>query len=310
MNSFIPRIRILGIGGAGSNIASKLEKCVDNVELCILDTNFKSLSKYSLKNKVLIGKDKIGAGSKIDVGTKAFYESADKIRPLLKDADLVFLIAGFGGGTGTGVLPEVAKMLKDMGILTVAVITKPFDFEGKVRKKIADEGLKSLENIADTYLIIDNNKISKLAKNKLTFLEAFNLVDEFVSRIIKEISELLTVPSFINLDFADLKTVLKDSGKSVVGIGVGREDKKIKNVLTSAFSNNLLEEFNISEARKFILNIKASDDISYEEIQSLVEKLREKLQYKEDTQIIFGVNIDKTIKDEIKLTLIASGFKE
>ncbi len=173
MNGFIPRIKILGIGGAGSNIVSKLEKYTNNLELCILDTNFKSLSKHSLKNKILIGENKIGTGSKVDVGIKAFYESTDKIKPLLEDADLVFLIAGFGGGTGTGVLPEVAKMLKNMGILTISVITKPFDFEGKVRKIIAEEGLKNLKNIADTYLTIDNKKISKLAKKKSYFLRSF-----------------------------------------------------------------------------------------------------------------------------------------
>ncbi|EDP74295.1 cell division protein FtsZ [Hydrogenivirga sp. 128-5-R1-1] len=310
MNDFIPEIKIIGIGGAGSNIVSKMGNFINHVELYILDTNQKSLSKHSLKNKILIGKSGIGTGSKSDIGKRAFNESVENIKSLFKDTDLIFLIAGFGGGTGTGVLPEIAKVLKEMGILTLSVITKPFNFEGKIRERIANEGLNNLKNTSDSYLIIDNNKISKLAKSNLTFLEAFSLVDEFISKIIKEIVLILTTPSFINLDFADLKNILKNSGKSVVAIGEGRGNNKIKDVLDTTFSNSLLEDYDISKATKFILNMIISDDVSYEDVQSLVQQLKEKLYYKENTQIIFGVNIDKNLENQIRLTLIASGFDE
>ena len=283
---------------------------VENIDLLIIDTNKKSLEKHNIKNKLQIGKTGLGAGSKPEIGKKAFQESVGEIKNHLEGYDLIFLVSGFGGGTGTGVLPEIAKLLKEMEILTISVITKPFEFEGVIRKKIAEQGLKDLENNTDSYLVIDNNKLSKIAKDNLTFLEAFKLVDDFVCKIIKEIIELLTTPSFINLDFADLKTIMENSGKAVIGIGIGKGQNKIKNAVNTAILSALLEDYNISDANKIMLNMVVSEDVSYYEIQILVEKIKERLRYKENTQVIFGARIDNDLENEIKLTLIATAFIE
>lgn len=308
MDIFIPKIKIIGVGGAGSNIVSKLSDISKEVEIFILDTNAKALSKFDLKNKIQIGKSTLGAGSKPEVAKQIFSENLKEIKSLLTDTDLLFLVAGFGGGTGTGILPEIAKLSKELDILTISIITKPFEFEGKLRSKIAKEGLNELKFNTDSYLVIENNKLSKLAKKELTFLEAFNLVDEFVSRIIKEIVELLIIPAFINLDFADLQTILKESGESVTIIGRGLGKNKIEDTLKTAFSYSLLEDFDISLARKFILNIVVSKDVSYQDVQELVNKFQEKLDYKQNIQIIFGTRIDDNLEDEIKLTIIATDF--
>ncbi|RUM51059.1 MAG: cell division protein FtsZ [Hydrogenothermus sp.] len=313
MKDFIPKIKIIGIGGCGSNIVFKMVNTLKDIEIFFLDTNAKALSKFNLKNKIQIGKSGIGAGAKPETGKKAFQESLENIKNILEGADLVFLIAGFGGGTGTGILPEIAKLSKELGILTISVITKPFDFEGVVRGKTAKQGLKELENNTDSYIVIDNNKLSKLAKNNLTFLQAFNLVDEFVYKVVKETVDLLTTASFINLDFADLKTIMENSGKAIISIGAGRGLNKIKNTINTSFSLGLLEDdnsYDISKASKLMLNIVASKDISYSDINSLVEQIKENLEYKEDTQVIFGAKVDENLEDEIKLTLIATGFRE
>lgn len=309
MNDFIPKIKIIGIGGGGSNIISKMISKINSVDLLIIDTNKNSLEKHDIKNKMQIGKTGLGAGSKPEVGKKAFRESFEEIKNHLQSSDLVFLVAGFGGGTGTGVLPEIAKPSKEMGILTISVITKPFEFEGVIRKKIAEQGLKELGNNTDSYLVIDNNKLSKIAKNNLTFLESFRLVDEFVYKVINEIVQLLTIPSFINLDFADLKTIMETSGKAVIGIGIGKGQDKIENVINTALSSVLLEDYDISDANKLMLNIVASQDVSYNDIKILVDKLKEKLKYRENTQVIFGARIDENLENEIKLTLIATDFE-
>ena len=169
--------------------------------------------------------------------------------------------------------------------------------------------MKELGNNTDSYLVIDNNKLSKIAKNKLTFLEAFRLVDEFVYKVIKEIVQLLTIPSFINLDFADLRTIMENSGKAVIGIGISKGQDKIENVINTALSSVLLEDYDISDANKLMLNIVASQDVSYTDIKILVDNLKEKLKYRENTQVIFGARIDENLEDEIKLTLIATDFK-
>ena len=313
MSGFIPKIKIIGIGGCGSNIVFKMVNTLKDVEVFLLDTNAKALSKFNLKNKIQIGKSGIGAGAKPETGKKAFQESLENIKNILEGADLVFLIAGFGGGIGTGVLPEIAKLSKELGILTISVITKPFDFEGFKRKHICEEGLNELKGYTNCYLIIDNNKISKIANNNLTFLQAFNIVDEFVYKIVKEIVELLTTASFINLDFADLKTIMENSGKAIISIGAGRGLNKIKNAINTSFSLGLLEDdnsYDISKASKLMLNIVASKDITYSDINSLVEQIKKNLEYKEDTQVIFGAKIDENLEDEIKLTLIATGFRK
>ena len=282
---------------------------VENIDLLIIDTNKKSLEKHNLKNKLQIGKTGLGAGSKPEIGKKAFQESKEEIKNHLEGYDLIFLVSGFGGGTGTGVLPEIAKLSKEMGILTISVITKPFEFEGVIRKKIAEQGLKELGNNTDSYLVIDNNKLSKIAKNNLTFLEAFRLVDEFVYKVIKEIVQLLTIPSFINLDFADFRTIMENSGKAVIGIGISKGQDKIENVINTALSSVLLEDYDISDANKLMLNIVASQDVSYTDIKILVDTLKEKLKYRENTQVIFGARIDENLENEIKLTLIATDFE-
>ncbi len=205
MNNLDLKIKIIGIGGCGSNIVSKMSYKIKDVDLLIIDTNENSLKKHSVENKIQIGKIGIGTGSKPEAGKKAFQENVNGIKEHLKEYDLIFIVAGFGGGTGTGILPEIAKLLKEMGLLTISVITKPFEFEGIVRKRTAEQGLKELKNNADSYLVIDNSKLSKIAKNKLIFLKAFNLVDEFVYKVIKEIIELLTIPSFYKFRFCGFK---------------------------------------------------------------------------------------------------------
>jgi cell division protein FtsZ len=305
-----PSIKVLGIGGGGSNIVSYMSsKIKDDIKFAIADTNISSLERHEVENKIQLGASTtsgLGAGSKPEVGKTAVEESIDDIKTFLEDTDILFAISGLGGGTGTGALPEITKIAKEMGILTTAIVTKPFSFEGTVRKNIAEEGLKKLKETVDSYIVIDNNKISEMAKNKLTFLEAFKLVDEFLLKIIKGINDLIYIPAFINLDFADLKTIIEQSGKAVIGIGIGKGENKINDVVLSALSSLLLEENDISTAKKVMLNIEISPDVSYGDVSEVVNQVKEKVH--KDSHIIFGAMINENLENEIKLTLIATSF--
>ncbi|WP_457642098.1 cell division protein FtsZ [Persephonella sp.] len=306
-----PLIKIIGIGGGGSNIVSYMSDKIKDVEFVIVDTNIRSLEKHAVDNKIQLGASitsGLGAGSKPEVGKKAVEESIEDVKTFLEDTDILFAISGLGGGTGTGALPEITKIAKEMGILTTGIITKPFSFEGTIRKSIAEEGLKKLKETVDSYIVIDNNKISEMAKNKLTFIEAFKLVDEFLLKVIKGITDLIYIPAFINLDFADLKTTMEQSGKAVIGIGIGKGENKINDVILSALSSPLLEENDISKAKNIMLNIDVSPDVSYEDVSEVVNQIKEKVH--KDSHIIFGAMINENLENEMKLTLIATRFAE
>ena len=260
-------------------------------------------TKIEIGEKITKGK---GAGSNPEVGEKAAEESSDQIKDSLKGADMVFITAGMGGGTGTGAAPIVARLAKEMGILTVAVVTKPFLFEGAKRMSQAEGGIAKLTDIVDSLIVIPNERLKLLTDKKITFLNAFAEADDILLKGVRSIVELITVDGFINLDFADVCTVMANAGLAHMGVGSAKGKDKAEMAAKMAMSSPLLET-NISGAKGIVINITASPDIGLDEINDAVAMITGEAQ--PDANIIFGAAFDTTLEDEMKITLVATGFE-
>lgn len=306
------RIKVFGVGGGGSNAVARMyQEGINDVELYIVNTDLQHLNFLSVPNKIHIGESSsrgLGAGSKPEVGREAAMESLDKIKEALEGADMVFIAAGLGGGTGTGASPVIAQAAKEMGILTVAVVTKPFSFEGKVRYRIAEEGLEELKEKVDTYLIIHNDRLLQVAGKNVSFINAFKLVDNILYRSVKGITDMIMIPALINPDFADVKTVMENAGKALIGIGVGRDENKIEGAVESATSSPLLEGTSIQGAKRLLVNVEVSMDLSFQEVNEVISKIRDLAH--EEAHIIFGASMLQDVEDEIRVTVIATDFGE
>lgn len=306
------RIKVFGVGGGGSNAVTRMyEEGINDVELYIVNTDLQHLNFLPVPNKIHIGESLsrgLGAGSKPEVGREAALESLEKIKETLEGADMVFIAAGLGGGTGTGASPIVAQAAKEMGILTVAVVTKPFSFEGKVRYKIAEEGLEELREKVDTYLVIHNDRLLQVAGKNISFANAFKLVDNILYKSVKGITDMIMVPALINPDFADVKTVMEKAGKALIGLGVASGDNKIENAVENAISSPLLEGTSIHGAKRLLINIEVSMDLSFQEVNEAVSRIRDIAH--EEAHIIFGASILPDVEDEIKITVIATDFED
>ena len=303
-------LKVIGIGGGGSNAVDRMiASQIRGVEFIAVNTDAQALRASKASRKIQIGAmitDGLGAGSDPEIGRQAAEEDKDLIRESLEGANMAFFTAGMGGGTGTGGIPVAASIAREMGILSVAIVTKPFTFEGRKRKMQAEKGLKELEGKVDTLIVIPNDRLLKVSGDHAPLIEAFRIADDVLYHGVKGISELITTPGLINLDFADVRTVMKDGGEALMGMGSASGDGKAINAVKLAISSSLLEDISLEGATRVLFNITGSIDLEMNEANeaaSLIYKI-----VGEDANIIFGVVSDENMKNEVRVTIIASGF--
>ncbi|MBI2644445.1 MAG: cell division protein FtsZ [Candidatus Wildermuthbacteria bacterium] len=303
-------IKVIGIGGAGGNAINRMMQAkVKGIELIAVNTDAQDLKKIRAHQKVRIGNEStqgLGAGMNPEIGRRAAEESREELTQVLRGADMVFLAAGLGGGTGGGAIAILAEIAKSQGALTIAVVTKPFSFEGAWRMRLADKALEELRGKVDTLLVIQNDQIVKLSDAETTVLDAFWKADEILRQAVQGISDLIVMPGIINLDFADVKSIMGHSGQAVFGMGRAKGEKRIEFALEMALQSPLLD-MSIKGARGVLFNIAGAEDISLGEVQEAAQKIKEKVS--PHAKIIFGAVYDKSLKQgEVKLTIIATGF--
>ena len=306
------KIRVIGIGGGGSNAINSMitDSDIKGVDFMSINTDAQALLMNQAPTKVQIGENLtrgLGSGGNPEVGRKAAEESREKIKEMLEGSDMVFLTAGMGGGTGTGATPIIAEVAKEVGALTVAVVTKPFMFEGTRRMVSAEEGIDELKGRVDTLIVIPNQRILEVVDKKLSLLEAFRVADSVLNHGVQGISELITVPGLINVDFADVKTIMSDAGSALMGIGIGVGENRAQIAARQATSSPLLE-VSMEGARGVLFNIIGGSDLSMAEVNEASKIIAAAAD--PDANIIFGATIDDTIHDQIRITVIATGFDE
>ena len=304
-------IKVVGCGGGGNNAVNRMvDAGLRGVEFISVNTDRQALGQTNAQVKIQIGEKLtkgLGAGAIPEVGRRAAEESREEIASALKGADLVFITAGMGGGTGTGAAPVIAEIARDLGTLTIAVVTKPFSFEGKQRMKNAEAGIAELKQHVDTLVVIPNDRLLQVVNKGTTMLEAFRIADDVLRQGIQGISDLIAVPAMINLDFADVKTVMESGGMAHMGIGMGTGEIKLVDAAKNAISSPLLET-NIDGARAVLINVTGGEDISIVDINEAANLIMEAAD--PDANIIFGAGIDETMGDEVRITVIATGFEK
>lgn len=305
------KIKVIGVGGAGNNaITRMIEDNVKGVSFYMINTETGTLKRSRTSNTLQIGIQTtrgLGAGANEIVGERAAIENKEEIKEILRGADLVFIAAGMGGGTGTGAAPIVAEIAKEMGILTIGIVTKPFAFEGKARKLRAEKGVERLKNNVDDLIVVLNDNLLKVTDSKITLNNAFSLADNILEQGITSITDLLTSIGEVNIDFADIKTTMSYRGNAYMGIGRASGEKKIEEAVRQAIENPLTEN-KIDGAKGVIFNVKGNNTLSLMEINSAVALINEKVS--EDANIIFGTVIDENMEDEVSVTVIATGVEE
>src|SRR3981189_3179822 len=303
------RIVVLGVGGGGSNAVNRMiQSGVRGVDFVAVNTDMQALTRSEAGTRIHIGEKLtrgLGAGGNPNVGEKAAEESAEQIADLLRDADMVFIAAGMGGGTGTGAAPIIAQISKEMGALTIGVVTKPFTFEGRQRAKNAEEGIAQLKERVDTLITIPNDRLLEVIDRKTTLEQAFMEVDDVLRQGIQGISELITEPGLINLDFADVKSIMSDSGGALMAIGHGSGETRAQDAARMAISSPLLD-ISMEGAKGVLLNITGGPDLALSEISEAGEVVAQAAD--PEASIIFGAVIDPKLENEIKITVIATGF--
>ena len=304
-------IKVVGCGGGGNNAVNRMvDAGLRGVEFISVNTDRQALSTTNAQVKIQIGEKLtkgLGAGAIPEVGRRAAEESREEIASALKGADLVFITAGMGGGTGTGAAPIVAEIARDLGTLTIAVVTKPFNFEGKQRMKNAEAGIAELKQHVDTLVVIPNDRLLQVVNKGTSMIEAFRIADDVLRQGIQGISDLIAVPAMINLDFADVKTVMESGGMAHMGIGLGSGENKLVEAAKNAISSPLLET-NIDGARAVLINVTGGEDISIVDINEAANLIMEAAD--PDANIIFGAGIDETMGDSVRITVIATGFEK
>lgn len=303
------KIKVIGVGGGGNNAVNRMIECgVKGVEFIALNTDRQALFSSKAENKVQLGEKitkGLGAGANPSIGAQAALENKDEIIENLKGADMVFIASGMGGGTGTGAAPVVAELAKDMGILTVGVVTKPFSFEGRQRMKNAEQGINELKMKVDTLVTIPNDKLLQIAEKKTTMKEAFMMADDVLKQGIQGISDLISVPNLINLDFADVKTIMQDQGIAHMGIGYAQGDNRAAEAAKQAIQSPLLET-SIDGAKSVLINITGGEDLGMLELNEAADYIRQAVD--PEANIILGAGIDESLGDTIKITVIATEF--
>ena len=304
------KIKVIGVGGGGGNAIERMIKSgLTGVEFWIMNTDLQVLGYSSAKNKLQLGSkltNGLGAGGEPQIGEKAAEEAQQEITSALEGADMVFVTAGMGGGTGTGAAPIVAKIAKDLGILTVGVVTKPFSFEGKRRMAQAVQGLEKLREAVDSLLVIPNDKLLEVVDRRTGVQDAFVVVDEVLLRGVKGISDIITIPGLINVDFADVRSVMLASGSAVMGIGRGSGEGRAMEAAKIAINSNLLET-SIHGASGLIVNITGGPDMTLFELTDAINLINDTVL--DDAKVIIGTSIDEDLQGEISVTVIATGFE-
>lgn len=305
----VVNIKVIGVGGGGGNAVNRMvENGVQGVEFVSINTDMQALNYSQATTKIQIGEKLTkgqGAGANPEIGRKAAEESKDQIAAALANTNMVFITAGMGGGTGTGAAPVVAQIARELGILTVGVVTRPFAFEGKKRLEQALSGIEELNKNVDSLVIIPNERLKYVSEQKITFKNAFEIADGVLRQAVKDISELITVPGFINLDFADVTSVMKDAGFAHIGTGSATGKDKAAEAAREAISSPLLET-SIDMAHGVIVSVIGSDDIGLDEVETAATMVQQAAH--PDAHIIFGAFIDENMDDEIRVVVIATGF--
>jgi len=310
---FIPgaKIKVLGVGGCGNKALNRMiSEGLDGVGFVAINTDAQDLATNLAEKKINIGLNLtkgLGAGANPEIGRKAAEESEAEIKDMLKDTDMVFITSGMGGWTGTGAAPVIANIAKGMGILTVGIVTKPFSFEGNRRTKNADEWLQKIKAAVDTLIVIPNDKIFNVIDKKTTFKQAFTMIDKILYLWVQGISDLIIRPGDINIDFADVKAVMTDSGNALLGIGYGAGEKRAVEAARKAIENPLLEE-NLDGAKSIIFAVSGGHDLTPAEVREAAAVVEEIID--PDVNFFWGMTLDETMDDEVKVTIIATGFEE
>ena len=305
------KIKVVGVGGGGGNAINRMiEAGIRGVEFIAINTDIQALQNNRASYKLNIGKSVtkgLGAGMNPETGKRAAEESQNEIRDLLKGADMVFIACGLGGGTGTGASPVIAEIAKEMGALTIAVVTKPFFFEGGIRQKVADEGYANLAAKVDTIITVSNEKLLEVIDKRTTFIDAFKMADNILRQGVQGISEIITVPGIVNADFADVKAIMLGTGTALMGVGQSSGENKAVEAVKSAI-NSVLLETSINGAKGIVFTITGGSELSMSDVSDaakMINSLADK-----DAKIIFGAVIDEDLKDEIKVTIVATGFND
>ncbi|MDI6777705.1 MAG: cell division protein FtsZ [Patescibacteria group bacterium] len=304
------RIKVVGVGGSGGNAISRMMECkLRGVEFVAVNTDAQDLHHSKASDKIHIGKNLtkgLGAGMNPEIGRQAAEENRDEIAEVLKGSDMVFVTCGLGGGTGTGASPIVTEVAKEAGALTIAVVTKPFSFEGAQRKAIALEGLENLKDRVDALIVISNDRLLQIIDRKTTLMNAFRVVDDVLRQGVQGISDLISKPGIVNVDFADVKAVLQDAGSALMGIGIAAGENRATQAAKAAINSPLLE-FSIDGAKGILFNVSGGPDITMLEINEAANVITESID--PNAKVIFGATIDESAKKgELHLTVIAAGF--
>jgi cell division protein FtsZ len=306
------KIKVIGLGGGGGNAVSRMMAAeFTGVDFIVANTDLQALRNSPAPVKIQLGgklTQGLGAGSNPDVGRDAALEDPESITRLLEGADMVFITAGLGGGTGTGAAPVVASLAKDLGILTVAVVTKPFTFEGKKRMLQAEAGMEALRNVVDTLIAIPNQRLLSVVDRGTPLLEAFKVADTVLQQAVQGISDLILVPGLVNLDFADVRTIMSGMGMAMMGTGVGHGEHRALDAAQKAVASPLLDDTSIEGARGILINFTGGSDLAIHEVEEGARIVQEAAH--EEANIIFGAVIDPGLRDEVRMTVIATGFTE
>jgi len=303
-------IRVVGVGGAGGNaINTMMLAGLRGVEFIAVNTDVQDLKKCCAPEKVQIGDESTGgrgAGADPQIGQQAANEDRDRLQEIVEGANMVFITAGLGGGTGTGASPVIAELAKNSNALTVAVVTKPFEFEGRVRSAQAEDGIKELKNMVDALITIPNQKLLDVVDRNTTLMDAFNRANDVLRQGVQSISDLITGVGFINVDFADVETVMAETGSALMGIGIDAGETRAQRATEKAISSPLLEEASIDGARGVLVNISGSADLGMHEVSEAMAPIHDAVD--PDANVVFGVVIDPELNDKVKVTVIATGF--
>ena len=304
-------IKVIGVGGAGNNAVNRMiESGIKGVDFIAVNTDRQALQTSKASTKIQIGEKitrGLGAGANPDIGAQSAEENKSEVAEILRGADMVFVTAGMGGGTGTGAAPIVASIAKEMGILTIGVVTKPFTFEGKKRLSQAERGIESLKGKVDTLVVIPNDKLLQIIDRKTSIIEAFKMADDVLRQGVQGISDLIAVPGLVNLDFADVKTIMLNTGMAHMGVGSASGENRAEDAAKAAIESPLLET-SIEGARGVIINITGGENLGLHEVNTAAELVQRSVD--PEANIIFGTVTDPSMEDEIKITVIATGFEK
>ena len=310
MQELTPKITVIGVGGAGGNaVNNMIESNLEGVEFVVANTDGQALANSIAKRKIQLGiniTQGLGAGSIPDIGKSAAEESIEDILSELNDSNMVFITAGLGGGTGTGAAPIIAKAAKEKGILTVSVVTKPFDFEGSHRKKLAEEGIKEIQKYSDTLIVIPNQNLFRLANERTGFAEAFGIADNVLHKGVCGVTDLMIKPGMINLDFADIKTVMSQMGKAMMGTGEASGEGRAVAAAEAAIANPLIDDVSLKGAKGLIINITGGKDITLYEVDEAANRIKQEVD--EEANIIYGTTCDDRLDGLVRVSIVATGI--